>query len=117
VGETLENQDEPDFQLELENYSETPNKIEFNFTNPTNHQHLIIADRYDPNWIASVNDQTVDIQEFNHMRRIPIKPGFNQVKLTYCPKHFYDGIVISLLALIAGIGGIVVENQSKKPKI
>jgi hypothetical protein len=114
VGETLENQDELDFQLELENYSETPNKIEFNFNNPANHQYLIIADRYDPNWTAVVNGRSVEVQEFNHMRRIPIKPGFNQVKLTYRPKYFYYGIAISFLALVAGIGGVVAEHRSKK---
>ncbi len=117
AGETLENQDDPDFQLELEKYSETPNKIEFNFDNSANHRHIIIADRYDPNWIAVVNGQSVEVQEFNHMRRVPIEPGLNQVKLTYRPKYFYYGIAISLLALMAGIGGIVVEHRSKISKI
>jgi len=112
-GETLANQHEPEFKISLtqENFLETPNRIELNIDNSANHQYLIIADRYDSNWTATVNDQEVEITEFSHMRQIPVFSGQNHITLVYHPKLFYYGALISVVSLFTVMGGLLIEKK------
>jgi hypothetical protein len=86
----------------LENLVENPNQIELTFTNSTTEPYLIVADRYDRNWQAWVNDQPVQIENWQEMRKVPITAGTNQVKLIYRPLTLWWGAVISLLSLLGG---------------
>lgn len=86
--------------VELENFTENPNQISFALENSAAHSELIVADRYDKNWEVSVNGQEVELENYQGMRKIPLQPGLNKVKLVYVPRAFYWGVVISSLTLV-----------------
>lgn len=112
-GETLTNQHDPEFEINLtqENFSETPNRIELTVNNAAEHQYLTVADRYDSNWVATVNGELVEIGEVGHMRRISIQPGENCIQFNYRPKYFYYGALISGLGLLISISGFIIERK------
>jgi len=85
-----------DTPVSLSAVTETPNSLELRFSNDTNSSQLRIADRYDQNWLAWVNDQPVSIENSREMRLIPIVAGANVVKLSYIPAWFWVGVMISL---------------------
>lgn len=97
--------------------NENPNQIELSFENVEQASALIIADRYDHNWTALVKDQEVKLEEYNHMRRIPIEPGLNKIKLIYRPKYFYYGAMITVFGLLISVGGIVIERRCGLAKL
>lgn len=82
------------------NIEENPNRIVLSFTNDTGANHLFVADRFESNWRAQVNQQPVDIQNYHEMRLIPVQPGQNQVEIYYFPRYFYLGLAISGSLLI-----------------
>jgi len=93
-----------DSAVSLLAFIETPNRLELNFENASNSASLRIADRYDRDWRAAVNGQSVTIQKSESMRLVPIEPGPNKVVLTYAPRWFWLGLSISLLT-VSGILG------------
>ena len=62
---------EDDTALEGEIY-ENPNIITIMPTNVATHSAVIIADRYDANWLVRVNDQPAELENHTGMRRIAI---------------------------------------------
>lgn len=86
---------ENDEAIEFTNFNENPNQIKFTFDNQTDQKQLIVADRYDENWQAEINGEPVDLENYQGMRRIMIKPGENQVKFRYVPQLFYVGLLVS----------------------
>lgn len=90
---------ENDQELELTDFSENPNQISFTFNN-TDQNYLIIADRYDRNWQAWINNQEVEIENFNGMRRLKIEIGSNRLIMCFIPKTFYFGLGISLFSFL-----------------
>ncbi len=100
--------DSPANLLEL---AETPNEISLTLVSEKQ-KSLIIADRYDKDWRATVNDKEVEIQNYNGMRRIPIEQGESKVRTWYEPKLFYYGLGISTTMLLACLIVLV----SHKPK-
>lgn len=84
---------EAPLDLEIE---ENPNKIVLAFDNKNGAEHLIVADRYDKNWQATVNGNKVNIENYNSLRKIKIMSGVNHLQLIYRPKFFYLGQAVSL---------------------
>lgn len=87
-----------DEEVNLINFSENPNQISFKFENVGNQQYLIVADRYDRNWQAWINEKEVIIENFNGMRRIEIVEGENTLLMRFIPKTFYWGLGISCIS-------------------
>lgn len=86
--------------VELVNFRETPNRLSFSFENRKHQSQLIVADRYDPQWQAVVNQQSVEIINHHGMRLIPLQPGYNQLELQFVPRWLYIGGVISILSML-----------------
>ncbi|HEX9817488.1 MAG TPA: hypothetical protein VGA89_01165 [Patescibacteria group bacterium] len=97
-----------DTVAELTEFEENPNQLSFSLENFTDRPNLIIADRYDPDWQARVNGQLIEIENYHGMRRIPLRPGANQVELWYWPKWFYVGLAVTLTS------GLVMLVQLRK---
>lgn len=81
--------------LELATFYENPNKIEFQFENTLNEDFILIADRYDKYWTATVNGQDVPIENYSGMRKVPVQPGENTILLIYKPTLFFAGLAVS----------------------
>lgn len=84
-----------------ESVEETPNTQKITLSGVPNGSELIIADRYDPNWTATVNDEPVTIKNTNGMRGIKLDEGNNDIVLSYWPKAFAYGIGISAITAVA----------------
>ncbi len=76
---------------------ENPNQISFRAINDTPNTEMIIADRWDKNWRAEVNGESVTVQNVNGMRKISLPSGYNEVRMWFYPERFYLGLKISLL--------------------
>lgn len=81
---------------------ENPNELQL-IIEADQPNNLIIADRYDPDWRATINDQPVAITNFEGMRLVPLKQGENSLHMWYSPRLFYLGLLISgtTIALLA----------------
>ncbi len=87
---------------------ETPNRIDFWVGNVTAQPRpLLMADRFDPNWRAIVDGQSVAIQNVADQRQIMIPPGGNQVRFEFIPMRLYQGVWVSGLSLILAISVLV----------
>jgi hypothetical protein len=87
---------------------ETPNKITFWITNPTsNSRPLILADRFDPNWRATVDSQVVPMQNVADQRQIMIPPGEHQVQFEFVPLRLYQGALVTAGTLVLAIALLV----------
>jgi hypothetical protein len=87
--------DKPD----ITTYHENPNTLKLEFTNE-DQTNLVIADKFDDDWQAWVNDKQVPIYEFMNMRSIPIIKGVNKIELRYYPSWFYAGLLVSGITAI-----------------
>lgn len=96
--------------IELNNFEETPNQISLTFDASVASQ-IIIADRFDSNWQATLNGERVEIENVDGMRGVLIDQGHNTLMLEYVPTYFYLGLLVSLAAL--AIGGILVWKFDK----
>ncbi len=76
---------------------ENPNEISFRAINDTAQTEMIIADRWDKNWRAEVNGESVTVENLNGMRKISLPSGYNEVRMWFYPERFYLGVKISLL--------------------
>jgi len=102
---------EDDTAAELEK-EETPNTLMLTVAG-NGHSKLIIADRFDKDWRATVNNQEVEIENYSGMRSIQIYPGENKIVMWYEPRAFYFGLGISALTAL-GCGAILIITKRKK---
>lgn len=79
---------------EVSEYQETPNELEF-LVNAEIASELVIADRYDKDWRATVNGKSVEVKDTQGMRSIQLVQGTNEIRMWYSPTLFYLGLVIS----------------------
>ena len=104
-----------DQAIELEELTDQANYISFRFHNP-NQDYLIVADRYDRNWQAWINDQPVAIEDYNGMRKIAIEAGDNQLVMKFMPKSFYWGLTLTTISLLAMAGlSLTTSTGCNKP--
>ena len=98
--------------LPLFNIHETPNELSF-ITIATQSADLLIADRYDKNWRATINGAAVEIINQAGMRRMSLEQGTNNVRLWYEPRAFYLGLGISGITLLLSLMSL----RLRRPKI
>jgi len=89
-----------DAPIYITQVTENPNQIKLEFDNQAGQVKMILADRFDQDWQATVNGQPVQIENYQGMRQIDISPGQNQVVFTFNPRLFKLGWLIT--ALVAG---------------
>lgn len=94
----------------ISSFEENPNELNL-IIDANRPDDLVIADRYDSDWRATINDQLVEITNYEGMRLIPLKQGKNYLHIWYFPKYFYSGLVISGLTLVLMILGYRFKNR------
>ena len=68
--------------------------------------YVVLLDRYDPNWHASVDDREEEVVRANQMfRAVRVGPGEHEVRFFYQPRGLKAGAVVSLLTL--GVLGLL----------
>jgi hypothetical protein len=81
---------------------------------------LVLADRWDVGWRATLNGAPVPIVRTNHAVRGVVAPaGISTVEFRYDPASFRIGLVLSILALLAGMTwgcGILLWRQKLQPR-
>ena len=80
---------------EMTSFTEHPDAMSFVLNNVNNQGSLLIADRFDPDWRATLNDQPSEIINHQGMRLIHLEPGENAIRLWYWPQWFYLGLAVS----------------------
>jgi hypothetical protein len=71
--------------------------------------YLILADRFDEGWSATVDDQSVPIARANGVERLVSVPaGSHVVTFSYAPFVFSLGIGLSVIASVAWLGLLLV---------
>lgn len=91
-------------------FSEDPNQLQMTIESEVE-QRLIVADRYDPDWRATVNGREVPVENHDGMRTITLQPSTNQVRMWYAPRLFYLGLAISSLTVMGLIGGWLIWHK------
>lgn len=94
---------------------ETPNQIILEPTNIASHSAVIIADRYDPNWQATVNGYPIPIEDYNGMRKIELPMDTREMVLSYQPTPAYQGAALSILTLLLVVAGYCVSKSKHPP--
>ncbi len=74
-------------------------------------QDLIIADRYDEQWVGKVNGRPQQIHLKDGMRSIEIPAGSSTVELSFVPVWFYRGIWITMLSSMVWLVVGVISTQ------
>lgn len=100
--------------IEPEEFQETANRISLSFNNTAEQQTIIIANRFDRNWMASLNGQKINIENFQGMQLIRTVPGMNKLILEFVPVSFYLGLIISLVGLVGGVMWIVAQSRNPR---
>ncbi len=68
--------------------------------------YVVLLDRYDPNWHASVDDREEEVLRANQMfRAVRVGAGEHEVRFFYRPRGLKAGAVVSLLTL--GVLGLL----------
>ena len=74
---------------------------------------MVIADRFDPNWHATVNGRAITMTGVEYLRHIPIKPGQQEVVMTYMPAELYLGVKVSVVSLGIWLMGYFFWRKTK----
>ncbi len=81
---------------------------------------LVLADRWDVGWRATLNGAPVPILRTNHaVRGVVVPAGISTVEFRYRPASFRIGLVVSVLALLAGMTwgcGILLWRRKLQPR-
>lgn len=86
--------------MTVTNYHATPNTITFS-ANQDNIGLLLIANRFDSDWIAMVNGMRTPIKNHQGMMLLDIPPREANIALSYIPKHFIIGTMTSVTTLLS----------------
>jgi uncharacterized membrane protein YfhO len=61
---------------------------------------LVLADNYDPNWVATLDGRGVPLLRVDYtFRGVPLPAGTHRIELEYRPASVRRGALVSLLAL------------------
>jgi hypothetical protein len=91
-------------RLGLIEVDQTPNQLAVRLS-PTNiDAQVVVADRYDPGWLALVQGKPVLVTNHNGMLGFELPAETSLIVLTYQPNNFYWGLLISLLTGMGVVG-------------
>ncbi|MBI3443157.1 YfhO family protein [Candidatus Woesebacteria bacterium] len=92
--------------IEIVNYSETMVEILVKTVSP---QVLLLTDTFYPGWKAEVNGKRSEIlTAFGIYRAVEVPSGESNIKFFYKSESFYNGIKVSLAALIASLLAFII---------
>lgn len=75
---------------------------------------LLLADTYYVGWKAYINKKEVTISKCDGVFRcIPLNDDSGEVIFSYQPKSFYNGLKISIVALLATVVGLIYFKRKK----
>ena len=89
-----------------------PNSVtlEANLSRPG---YVVLLDRYDPNFHATVDGNEVPIERANQLfRAVPVGPGEHTIRFFYRPEGLISGAVLSLLCLLVLVAGAVKRSSA-----
>ena len=67
--------------------------------------YLVLVDGYDPGWSATVDGKPAEVLRANlAFRAVELPAGSHLVVLSYWPRSLSLGLIISAIALLAGLG-------------
>jgi uncharacterized membrane protein YfhO len=71
--------------------------------------YLFISQIFDNGWQAKVDGRAVSLLRANFaFMALPLASGYHEIELTYWPKEFSWGLILSLVSLVALIGWIAI---------
>jgi Bacterial membrane protein YfhO len=98
--------------VDIKQYSS--NLIELS-VNATHDAWLVLADTYYPGWQATIDDSESTIYRANICSRaLFIKQGSHKVIFVYQPKTFRNGMIITVIALLLILVGIIITNRTSR---
>jgi hypothetical protein len=73
---------------------------------------LVVSDAWDPGWKATVDGHETKVERVNYvMRAVRVAPGDHRVEFSYRPWSFTAGWIVSLAALVALLGALVMWQR------
>jgi hypothetical protein len=76
---------------------------------------LIVSDNYDPGWRATIDGKPAEVFRANYnMRGLRVPAGAHTVEFRYRPHFLMPGVCLSVVALLAWLGGFVVMGRGRK---
>lgn len=74
---------------------------------------LVVSDAWDPGWKATVDGHDAKVERVDYvMRGVRVAPGEHRVEFRYRPWSFTAGWIVSLAALLALLGALVVWRRT-----
>lgn len=102
---------QPSSQDRVEFVSYEPERIELNVS-LASPAWLVLSDSYYPGWQATLDGQPVDIIPANLMfRSVAVPAGEHRVVFRFQPRSVGIGALISVVALLAVVGGFIIANR------
>lgn len=90
------------------------NYIKANISSPEN-GIVVFSEVYFPAWKAYVNGQQSDLYKVNgNMRAVAVEKGESIVELKYQSERFSSGMWITIVTLLASVGGIFYYRRKEK---
>lgn len=96
---------------------DTPSRLEVAVTTPVPGV-LVVADQLGTGWSAGINGESVPVYRANRLFRGVLLPeGEHRVVFSYRPWPLYAGAVISVVALLGIIAGMLLEIFRRRPAL
>ena len=90
----------------------SPNRISFDLQTAAGGQ-LMISQGFDPGWHRSDGK---DVKSYSELVAFDVNAGEKQVEIYYSPAYFTLGLVISILSILAALGGALIWKQRLRDK-
>lgn len=100
----------------IESASFGDGRLEFVYDAPAEADALI-SFTYSPRWAATVDDQPVELRDYEHLMRLTLPAGRHRLTITYHPYSTLPpriGLLVGALALAGMAAGIVMEWRRER---
>lgn len=78
---------------------------------------LVMSDTLMPGWTARVDGRSVPLVHADHvMRALPVQKGEHLVEMTYLPRGFVVGAVVSSVTIFLLIAGVFFQRKKQKKR-
>lgn len=101
-------------KAQIEVVDEAPDRVELRIDAPQG-GYLVMAEVWYPGWQAAVDDSPAEIKRANYLfRAVWVPAGDHQVEISYRPKVFYAGALVSGIACLVLIGLLFSWRRMRK---
>jgi uncharacterized membrane protein YfhO len=77
---------------------------------------LVLADAYDPGWIATVDGQPAEVRRANvAFRAVAVPAGTHEVVLRYAPSAVRRGLLVSALSGVLAVALLMATRGMRSP--